>query len=139
MNENKNDNCRIEIEDNGYVNKEILERKEKCVIIRAGLGRGKTQVTTTHLNETHYERIVVVTPRKSFARCTLERMKRECPQYPWKFYLKEEEIFLKHPYVICQAESLFRLDNGVNGKTLIVIDEIEAFLSQLNSPILKHS
>ena len=43
LNESQENNTRIEIKVDGYVDKNNFECKDKCVVIRAGLGRGKTQ------------------------------------------------------------------------------------------------
>jgi hypothetical protein len=127
---------RIEINTQGYVSKDIIDNcQEKAVIIRAGLGKGKTQASTDHINEEKYDQIVVYTPRISYARCCLDRLKQACPRYDWRLYLNEKKGILQHPYVICQAESLHRLDVKGASRTLILIDEVEAFLCQLTSKL----
>ena len=133
LNESQEDNCRVEITDDGWVSKDIINESGKCVIIKAGLGKGKTQASTDHINENEYDQIIIFTPRRSYARCALDRMKASCDKYDWKLYMDDKKRILQHPYIICQAESLNRLEVKEDTKTLILIDEIEAFLSQLTS------
>ena len=85
------------------------------------------------MNENEYDQIIVFTPRRSYARCALDRMKESCPQYDWKIYMDDKKRILQHPYIICQAESLNRLEIKEGTNTLILIDEVEAFLCQLTS------
>ena len=47
--------------------------------------------------------------------------------------MDDRKRILDHRYIICQAESLNRLLIKEDVKTLILIDEIEAFLCQLTS------
>lgn len=114
-----------------YVDKNDFRNKEKCVIVKAGLGKGKTYASIEYINEEKYDSIIILTPRKTYARCCFERMKENSPQYDWKMYLNEKKRMIKHPFIICQAESMNRLEINKDKKTLVVIDEIEAFLCQL--------
>ncbi len=112
---------------------DLFGGEEKIVVIRAGLGKGKTEATTGHINESDYEQIVVFTPRVSYAQCCHARFQEECPKHDWKLYKTEKKSFIQHNFVVCQAESLHRLHLDSGKKCLLVIDEVEAFLTQLTS------
>ena len=83
----------VEINDDGWVSKDIMNKIEKCVLVKAGLGKGKTQASTDHINDNKYEQIIVFTPRRSYARCALDRMKASCPQYDWRLYMDSKGIY----------------------------------------------
>ena len=53
-----------------YVTSELLCGNE-CSVIKAELGKGKTTASVDHINNTHYDRIIVLTPRKTFAKSVL--------------------------------------------------------------------
>ncbi len=130
---------RVEIKEKGWVSKDIFTSEERCTVVKSGLGSGKTQASTDHINESKYEQIVVYTPRRSYARCCLDRLKTACPQHDWLLYLDAKARIMNHPYVICQAESLHRVDFKQGKKTLVLIDEVEAFLCQLTSNLHKEN
>ena len=39
---------RIEVTDNDWVSKDVMNNNKKCILVRAGLGRGKTQASTDY-------------------------------------------------------------------------------------------
>jgi len=41
---------------------------EKCILIKAGLGKGKTTASIDHINTNDYDSIIVLSPRRSFAK-----------------------------------------------------------------------
>tara|TARA_R110000782_G_scaffold147450_1_gene240249 strand:+ start:121 stop:3273 length:3153 start_codon:yes stop_codon:yes gene_type:complete len=116
-----------------YVDYNILKDNKKINIIKAGLGKGKSTSTGQFIKESDYDIIVVLTPRRSYARSARDRLEIDTG-LKFVCYLDKTTALLKDPYVVIQAESLHRLDLNL-GKTLIIIDESEAFLSQLTSTI----
>jgi hypothetical protein len=118
--------------DDMFVQSSILTNSvKKVVVIKAGLGRGKSTSVSEYIKQTKYDNIIVLTPRRSYARSAKDRLVTETG-LNFICYLDQKKSLLDEPYVVIQAESLFRLQIN-NGNNLVVIDEIEAFLSQLTS------
>lgn len=126
---------KTEIKDKCFISDrpEVFSGKERCSVIRAGLGMGKSKAVENYINETKYESVYVFTPRRSYARSCFNRMKENCSSKEWSLYLDEKKYLLSHPNIIIQAESLHRLPYEVPDNCLVVIDEVEAFLTQLTS------
>lgn len=132
----EDDFARIKLNDK-FVDKNIYKTDTKVIIVKAGLGRGKTQSITEHMNENAYDRIVVLTPRRTYAKSCLERLKKFCPQYEWILYMnRRNQSLIKDKYIIIQCESIHKLFKSRlmhKQNTLLLIDEVEAFLYQLTS------
>jgi hypothetical protein len=124
--------------DDMFVQSSILTNSvKKVVVIKAGLGRGKSTSVSEYIKHTNkyikdrYDNIIVLTPRRSYARSAKDRLVTETG-LNFICYLDQKKSLLDEPYVVIQAESLFRLQIN-NGNNLVIIDEVEAFLSQLTS------
>lgn len=114
-----------------YVNSEHLNADHKCIVIRAPLGRGKSTAVSKHIDENDYDRIIVLTPRITYATSVIERL-RDDTGLEWKLYRKCKGV-IGQPYIVIQAESLHRLELDHTHKVLLVMDECESFLNQLTS------
>ena len=125
----------IERIDDKYVRKQDINEGKVC-IVKAGLGKGKTTATLNHIRENQYDYILVLTPRRSYAKTTLSRMNTEI-QLPndKKFVLYlDVKGNIKSQYLIIQVESLHRFTEDINkGKTLLILDEVESLLYQMTS------
>lgn len=113
-----------------WVLPEVLEQN-KCTVIKAGLGKGKTTASVAHINSHDYERIIVLTPRRTFAKSVCNRLNIETSKtFALYSNLKKKDYNIKHPNVVIQVESLHRIELD-NRKTLLLCDEIESILFQL--------
>jgi hypothetical protein len=102
----------------------------KALVIKAGLGRGKTYALIQHLCEHTYASVLVASPRRSFGRTMHERLASGCPHMRFERY-DTIEGDITAPYIICQSESFHRLHR--RSYDLLVLDEVESFLYQLTS------
>lgn len=107
----------------------ILYNPQKCIIISAGLGSGKTTATLDYINKINYKKIIVITPRISFADSILNRYNTNT-HYNFKHY---QNCIDNTPYLICQVESLNKIETEYYQDCLIILDEIESILCQLTS------
>lgn len=121
-----------------FINSEIYDNeKAKLVFVKSCLGSGKSYSLCYFIKKSNYDVIIALTPRRSYARSAVERLKRETG-LDFKCYLDiptrgTEDI--EHPYIGIQIESLHRISRDVyEGKRVLVIaDEIEAILTQCTS------
>ena len=122
----------IEKSDERWVLPDILNNKdEKCILIKAGLGKGKTTASIDHINTSDYDSIIVLSPRRTFAKSVANRLNAETKKEFFIYSdLKGKDYIIKQPFVVIQVESLNRLSLG-NGKILVLCDEIESVLSQM--------
>ena len=114
-----------------------LDLARKCAVIRGGLGIGKSTACLNHLRARGYPRAVVLTPRRSFASGVATKL-REVGGYDFKFYLDCDDYAISDPHVVVQAESLHRLSEWKAAGCVVIIDEVESFLTQLTSGLDKH-
>lgn len=109
-----------------------IKMDKKCVVIRANLGSGKSCRITEYIDslDTKTSSILVITPRRSYANTTTERLVTENKS------CKVFECYLDKPnisnvqYLVCQVESLWKIQSDYD---LIIIDECESNLVQLTS------
>jgi hypothetical protein len=123
----------------GYIEKkerwvlpEVLEGS-KFTVIKAGLGKGKTTASIAHINSHKYDRIIVLTPRRTFAKSVCNRLNDECKGIEFVMYsnLKGKDYMFRNPFIVIQVESLNRLDLNQSDKTLLLCDEVESVLFQM--------
>jgi tRNA(Met) C34 N-acetyltransferase TmcA len=79
---------------------------QKALVIKAGLGRGKTTALVSQINQHHYDSILILSARKSFAHTMYQRLFKECPSIRFKCYDSVGAEAIGHPFTICQCESL---------------------------------
>jgi hypothetical protein len=103
----------------------------KALVIKAGMGKGKTTALIAHLNTHTYESILVASPRHSFTRFMFGTLSAGCRHLNFTRYNATKERKLSDRYLICQSESFHRLDRKAYG--LMILDEVESFLYQLTS------
>ena len=115
-----------------WVSAKILNDNTKCIVIKAGLGKGKTTASVEHINTTDYDKILVLTPRKTFAKSMVDRLNIETDKEFVIYSDKNVKRFIQNPFVVIQVESLHRLDVIKNNeKVLLLCDEIESILFQM--------
>ncbi len=93
----------------------------------------KTTASVDHINNTHYDRIIVLAPRKTFAKSVLNRLNIETKkEFVLYSNLKGKDYYISSPHVVIQVESLHRLKTiDPSEKTMILCDEIESILFQM--------
>lgn len=114
-----------------FVDHTLLNCHKKCVIIKAGLGRGKSTAVSKYITENTFKRIIVLTPRITYAQSIKERLESSTGM-KFVLYRDEKKRYIDTPNLIIQAESLHRI-NIPDDETdiLIILDEVESFLTQL--------
>jgi hypothetical protein len=116
-----------------WISPDIFKGDDKCVVVKGGLGRGKTMASISHITTMDYERIIVLTSRRSFARSVTSRLTKDT-KHDFELYLDcpYTEEGLSEPFLVLQVESLWRLK--LDGrKTLLLCDEVESVLVQMIS------
>lgn len=119
--------------DGKYVDTKIYN-SSGCVVVRAGLGKGKTYSLVEHLNKTKYDRIIVLTPRITFAKSIHTRLNKDT-NIDFAIYKSDTSTSydIDDKFIVIQVESLHRLVKVESENTLIVCDEIESILTQMTS------
>lgn len=115
--------------------------KTETLCVKAGMGIGKTVMLTQFIEQHAFERVVIISFRRTFTAAIKAR-------FP-KFESYEDILWpainiTYHPYLIIQVESLHRLDFDedmaelLKQNSLLVLDESESILSQFGSELFKH-
>lgn len=118
-----------------YVNSDIFNSNEKVIIVKAGLGTGKTTACIQYINDTKdkYDKIIVYTPRITYAQSIFDRLNKETVYDDWILYNdKKNDYSIDKKRVVIQCESIHRVSN-IFENTLIIIDEVESFLTSMTS------
>jgi len=125
----------IERKDCKYVNARDING-EGIIVVKAGLGKGKTSATVNHINNFEYDCIIILTPRRAYAQSTLSRVNKEINLPKDEKFVLYSDIkgAIKHKYIIIQVESLCRFTHEFEDKnTLVILDEVESLLYQMTS------
>lgn len=101
-------------------------------LIKAGLGRGKSTASITYVNKNHFDKIFIITPRRTYAESICSRFNKES-KYKFQLYSDVDYVIDKPQYIVVQCESLHRLRNYTTDGLCVIIDELESFLTQLTS------
>ena len=135
-------NIKIITEDCDYVSQQntIYENdimaEEEIILLKAHLGKGKTQAILRLINTEKYKRILVLSPRIAFGRFISNEFNTE-------FYLNEKDDnpnYLKSDRLTISMESLYKLKElNVDNYDMIILDEIEANLSCFSSSTMKYT
>jgi Origin of replication binding protein len=105
--------------------------EERCRVIKAPLGKGKTKACMEWINSLpSYQSILVLTPRRSFAKSITNELNSYKRQFAC--YLDESNVKGKLSLVI-QFESLHKLSDIKEHFTHIILDECESILTQTTS------
>lgn len=110
----------------------------KTLLIKSGLGTGKTTQLIKSIISNKYESCVVLTPRITFARNIAKELEEKTGK-PFQLYqdIKDKESFYYCDWLVIQQESLFKLYDSENKRTntfeLVCIDEVESIQTQMTS------
>jgi len=116
-----------------YISYNVYKKKKKNIFIQSQTGSGKTEALIKYINKFNnkYNTILFITFRKSFTSDLIKRLNNNLKNIKFDDYrnFKKENI-IKSNYLICQLESIHKLDHRYD---LIIIDEIESILNQFHS------
>lgn len=106
----------------------------KHLMIRSAMGSGKTfQIIATILRY-QPKSIVVITPRKDFAKTVLGVLRAVAPELVLYKQINKTDRH-KHNFMVCQLESLHTLKHA--DYDLVIIDESESVFSQFGSSTMR--
>lgn len=123
----------------------------KNIIIKAGLGTGKTTSYIDYINRTDYDKIILIGARRTFDKAITNRLNEDIKGFKINFiHYKDKNFYLDtQQFVVIQYESLHKLQvkdiQYVKSlKSLLILDEIESILtcttsSETNSSNLKNN
>lgn len=107
------------------------------VVSQAPMGSGKTHQIKESLKKFQFNRIIILSPRQTFAREKAAEFKSISPDFVHykDKHLKEKKDWISEDKLVVQVESLHHLRKGeVNLQyDLVVLDEIESILTQFSS------
>jgi phage antirepressor YoqD-like protein len=109
----------------------------KTLLIKSGLGTGKTYQIIANINSERYKSCIILTPRISFAKNIVEKLRQDTGK-PFELYqnLRRDE-FANCDWLVIQQESLFKLydveTDTINKYELVCIDEVESIQTQMTS------
>lgn len=116
----------------------LLFGSSTTIILQSHLGTGKTVAISEMIRYGRYERILIVSPRKSYTYSQMgalrdtETVGTSMPVF--ESYLDHSGSLAHFPYLILQAESLWRI-KGAERYDLVIMDESESILCQMHSVV----
>jgi hypothetical protein len=117
----------------------LIFENSRTIILQSHLGTGKTVAISEMIQYGRYERILIVSPRKSYTYSQMgalrETHKAASGSMPFfESYLDHSGPLGHLPYLILQAESLWRI-KGAEDYDLVIMDESESILCQMHSVV----
>lgn len=110
--------------------------KKKCLMVRAEMGHGKTVQTMKLLKEGKYNRVLIITPRISFAMGIHQEILSSDIEGFTSY--RDKGFAIKGDKIIVQCESLHKIAYE-NEYDLIILDEVESILYQMCAPTHSHN
>ena len=104
------------------------------IVLKSHLKTGKTTQTLAAIKANKWIRILVMSPRKTYSNFVLGDWAAQ--GVPFECYLNIDGTLADVPRLICQIESLHRIESdsmGFKPYDLVVMDESETILKQLDS------
>ena len=114
----------------------IIAAIAHVLIMKAAMGIGKTSAVIAYLNTLPPDaRVVVLTPRRSFAKTACAEFNLKCEGEPFVNYLgKSGKDVIKSGRLFIQVESLWKLVDPNEGVVkpfdVVIVDECESILTQ---------
>ncbi len=118
-----------------WVEAESMYYKKRGIVINAGLGKGKSTASFDLIKNGNFDRIIVLVPRRTYARAVFERLERDTGK-KFTLYLNatKKDFILEKGNIVVQCESLYRLKFKEDEKICVIMDECESILYQMTSP-----
>ncbi len=123
---------------------QLIFGSSTTIILQSHLGTGKTVAISEMIRYGRYERILIVSPRKSYTYSQMGALHEKVTTHssePTFGTMPVFESYLDHsgslshlPYLILQAESLWRI-KGAERYDLVIMDESESILCQMHSVV----
>ena len=116
-----------------YVEDIVFPEGYRCVAIKAGLGKGKTTSICRYIEDNKLERVLVASPRVSFASSITNEYNQKIPSGERFVFYKDvsRESLIGRNRVVCSMESLHYFDNRPTWWQqfdLLIVDESQANL-----------
>jgi hypothetical protein len=112
---------------------QISFEEHDTMMIRSHLGTGKTHSITRLIAHGDYQRILIVSPRKSYTTAQVGEFEVESALPHLQSYLDLAGPLYHIDYLILQVESLHRIGEWFEPYDLVILDESESILCQLHS------
>jgi hypothetical protein len=104
------------------------------LLVKSHLGTGKTVAITNIIRLGTYQRILILSPRKSYTYAQMGIFASDPTLPPFVSYLDQHPGFLSEvPYLIVQLESIHKVFHYFEPYDLVIMDEAESILNQLHS------
>jgi len=117
-----------------YLGDHISFEDNDTVMVMSHLGTGKTVAITNFIRSQNIERLLIVSPRKSYTHSQLGVFLADVTLLPPLESYMDHMGSLSHlPYLIIQVESLHRIGEWFQPYDLVIMDESESILNQLHS------
>lgn len=110
-----------------------FEDDTDTLLIKSHLGTGKTVSITNLIRWAPYERILIVSPRKSYTYSQWAIFDSDASLPKMESYLDHQGALSPFQYMIVQVESLHRVGEWFVPYDLVILDESESILNQLHS------
>jgi hypothetical protein len=117
-----------------YLGNQVSFGKNDTIMIQSHLGTGKTIAITNYIRSQTIERLLIISPRKSYTHSQLGVFLSDVTLLPpLESYMDHTGSISHLPYVIIQVESLHRVGEWFEPYDLVILDESESILTQLHS------
>jgi hypothetical protein len=120
----------------------LIFENSRTIILQSHLGTGKTVAISEMIQYGRYERILIVSPRKSYTYSQMGALRLAASQAAgqggtmplFESYLDHSGPLGHLPFLILQSESLWRI-KGAEDYDLVIMDESESVLCQMHSVV----
>jgi hypothetical protein len=117
-----------------YLGEDISFGDNDTILIHSHLGTGKTVTITNYIRMHNIERLLIISPRKSYTQSQLGIFNTDFGLlHTLESYMDHSGPLSHLPSVIVQVESLHRVGEWFEPYDLVIMDESESILNQLHS------
>lgn len=119
-----------------YLGKDVnFNDDTNTLVVKSHLGTGKTTAISKLMYLTPYDRILIVSPRKSYTYAIHSALDDNASMPSFEKYLDHSGPLSEFDKMIVQVESLHRIGEWFIPYDLVILDESESILNQLHSVI----